>query len=498
MTKKTIITSGCSITLLLHLIYLNTPFVNLEYVFAEASKFFLDSSYKQGIQVYWENQANPLGYSLISALLIKLFNLPLTFGSFRVSGVLGQLLLLICGGICFSEKKEDHTKLFLWIALTALNPLIWIYSGRAMAETLPLGLLALSLLLCWKSQHRSISIYLSSIIFGVAILCKVHVALFSPVFCWILFEKNNRIFPKTLFQLVQFAFLPALMLAAYFTAIFQAYDILFIPEWAKKALPLQPLNFLKILSQYSLFLIFLLGPVSLYSVFHLFKKLSLRAHALVFCSGVILALLSIYISPSEFGEMNYGAFDRILPRPLIILISVTAGVLFSYLLRALFYEFKTQKQGIAAVLFFTLTGYLIVCSMTRPAQRYLIFLLPPIYFFLVNLPLPDLKFASHINRILGWGTVVFSVLLNCYAISYQVSTATAAHSMALWIQKENLIQTTAPGSIKAHSGQYFYPETGTEKTLYVTTTANPEKKTLHQETAQFWIKTFRTYYLLEN
>ena len=59
--------------LVLYIPWLNRGYINLEYAFPMAAQGLSESMNSTLIDVYWSNQANPLGYSLFLASIYKLF-----------------------------------------------------------------------------------------------------------------------------------------------------------------------------------------------------------------------------------------------------------------------------------------------------------------------------------------------------------------------------------------------------------------------------------------
>ena len=117
-----------------HLLYINTPFVNFEWVYRLGSDYFYSKN-PLILAAYFENQANPISYSFISSLLVKTFNIDDYF-VYRLPSLFGSILLL------YALAKFNN----IWLLLVVgLNPLIWIYSGRAYSEMLSVGLMVFAL-----------------------------------------------------------------------------------------------------------------------------------------------------------------------------------------------------------------------------------------------------------------------------------------------------------------------------------------------------------------
>ena len=143
-----------------HLLYLDTPFVNLEWVYKAGTQYYTtwDATF---LNIYLSNQANPITYSFFSSIFVSLFGD--NYINYRLLALFGGCLILI------SYIKYNSPFLLLMIAL---NPLVWVYSGRAYSELLSVGLLVLAIEL-----HKSG--YIKGIIGGVSASVKYHSILFA-------------------------------------------------------------------------------------------------------------------------------------------------------------------------------------------------------------------------------------------------------------------------------------------------------------------------------
>jgi len=92
-----------ALSVILHAFYINTPFVNLEYVFAQATQSLLDPQSKQGMADYFSMQANPLGYVGFSTLFHFLTGEPEGFWSYRLASLSGLVAILAAGAIFTSS-----------------------------------------------------------------------------------------------------------------------------------------------------------------------------------------------------------------------------------------------------------------------------------------------------------------------------------------------------------------------------------------------------------
>ena len=97
-----------------HLIYLNTPFVNLEWINRVGSAYF-NTGDSYFLDFYLNYQANPITYSFLSSFFVYIFGDH--YISYRILALLGGVLILV------SLINYKSTFLILIVALTNLEPL---------------------------------------------------------------------------------------------------------------------------------------------------------------------------------------------------------------------------------------------------------------------------------------------------------------------------------------------------------------------------------------
>jgi len=474
-----------AVSIILHAFYIQTPFVSMEYVFAQATQNLLSS--ENNLAHYWSMQANPLGYVWVSTLIHFLLGEPSGFWSYRLASLLGLVAILGAGAMVASTLKSDCRRAFhLWCALVTFSPLIWVFSGRATADVLPMGLLGLSLALVYKNEARTSG--LASILFLFASIVKYHALLMAPGFIYIFWyqSQNNGEWIK---RCGQFFLLPLLGFLLYLWGIYNQYGFFLVAETHSQTHKFEPANFLKTFSLYAGYLGILLGPVAWVSLLNVRKNWPGKWLILI---GFGLGFGFWVDSLETMGEMNYGPFDWILNRSMLFLVKSMGAIVFGFLILDCIVEARKHKNAVAGFVLTVCIPFLLVCSASRPAQRYLIFLIPLIFYYLVFYRMQGHKIY---RVVLGWGTVGIFVLANLFAVNYQVAQARAADNMAHWLIENKLIEETLPGSINTHSGQYFIPFITTQKTRTVLQGSGDIATALHAEKVVVFGRTLKTYYL---
>ena len=165
--------------LVVHLSYLNTPFVNYEWAYRVGSQAIVTSNYNL-LTLYFNNQANPITYSFLSSLPLFIFGNH--YATYRMFSLVGGTLLLIL--------LVRHRKPFL-ILIVGLNPLIWIYSGRAYSEIISVGIMMMAL----ETSRNGV---LKGILGAFAAVIKFHSILVSGIYwglSWFdnLFNRKSKV-----------------------------------------------------------------------------------------------------------------------------------------------------------------------------------------------------------------------------------------------------------------------------------------------------------------
>ena len=132
----------------------------------------------------------------------------------------------------------------------------------------------------------------------------------------------------------------------------------------------------------------------------------------------------------------------------------------------------------------TILFYIVILSLTKPAQRYLIFVIP----FWAILICKHTDF----EKIFKWGYISILIGANIFAIIYQVNTAKAAEKIAYWSQTNNIPINS--NEIYPHIGLFSHHKRSSK--IYVSLSAEPEKEVLTKQTVSILGTPIKTYYVL--
>jgi hypothetical protein len=481
-----------------HMVYLNAPFVNQECVFSEAAQGIVNPAYAIGLEKFWKMQANPLGYPLVTAITISILNT--SFWSVRLPSLFGGIAILLSGWAFYrnSDNQNDHL-FFLWITTTMLNPLVWMYSGQATADVLPVGLMALSFLFCYLAKNRFRIHLMGAICLSLAVIVKFNSILLGLGFVYIIFrdQSGKMIYSKgkrIIFLL--YSLLPAFFLLMYFLIVHELFGIVFIPEKFKVThFSGHLVNILSYFAMYVSYLTMLLGLLSLVVLNHLWKVLSGRNLLILVMVSLLSAIVfSNILGHFSFGEMDYGRhFNALLSKEMVFLMRGAGLILGIFLFVELTYNAFSKKNSFAIFLLFTLLPYLIIASSSRPVQRYLLFCLPFLSYYIIVI------LGSQMPRLtswLGWTSVAVLALVTSVSIFYQVEQGRAADKMAQWLISKNYIRETNAGSIIHHACQYFDQDPNIPTKYTVKMGKNPLKDYIHKESVILLGKEISTHYLV--
>ena len=445
---------------LLHLLTSQLPLVNQEWVFIDAARYFL----KQNpvlLEEYFSYQANTLGMPILVASVAKL--LPGLNISTVYRMVSATSILLLGEAIIRANQlitKGYNTQSVLLCVL--VNPLIWTFAGRATADLFPASLAIFSVVLFWEASNNAPKAMLAMLGMGLAITLKYHALLLLPLVVTEQFTRKHRKISLThlLLRLLAILIIPA----SYVLAVKYYFNYWFTPDNFHEMLRFNFANLLNNLLAYLGYLGILLLPLSLSPIITVPKQL--RSH-------IRQSLLRIVVFSSAFGlgyygvkpqgEMNFGPLDSWLTP------AILGGgfcVMATLLLINLVQTFKGTPQSTAIqkrylrCILLTLIVMLSLLSCTRPAQRYLLFILPFSYFFILK----SLTKQTYIIL-----SLVFSMLLNLYLTGNQYVTGQAAQLMVTALQEKALIQETDGDVLLRHVGNAFFKYSLTPKKYRVTT-----------------------------
>jgi len=439
---------------LIHAILISFPTVNLEFAFVSATAYF-SSLNPVLLDQYFSYQANTLGLPYLTHLISAIFpNVDLVV-LIRLINLMGLPLLAIgIKRICNYLDIKNYTVILL---LIVLNPLVWTFSGRATADFLPVALGVFSVSLALGGGSIFLRSLICGLLLGLSVVLKYH-ALSLLVFIGALLlvkeERSSLIIKLSIITTVTF-----FILGFYLICVKSNLGFWLTPERFQKILQL---NFLNLINNLILYLGFL-GLLTIPTFFlskEFYKPLKTKWKQ-IFSIFIVLIFFGFYLS-TDVGELNFGPLDSFINhklRLLMLSLLCLATVMLTFIS-------DHKNNRIRLYLWSAILIGLLVFSISRPAQRYLLFFIP---FFILALPEKMLECKRLIVT-----TIIIFVLANLFIEVSRWSTGTAAILMAKKLESKNLIQQTHPGAIEAHVGNLFFSSKDSNK-LYVVVSGKTEQ-----------------------
>ena len=481
--------------------WMGRGYVNLEYPFSMAARALSDSRYAGQIDTYFANQANPLGYSFVLAIIYKIFGYHDWFWLAKLPSLCGALMILISGWILTRDRWQSRRSLFyFWSSLIILHPMIIAFGTAATADVLPVGLLMLAIAIAIKSADNEIvSKFVAALLFGFAIIVKYNSVYFAGAFLAIaLLKRSKKSTSVTLISrdVAIFASFPLITLVTYIVWLNTKYGI-FVSNRLAKHRP----NFFDFSSwlwttnKYLVFLGIFSGPISLCYVL---KTINLKRRRLMIVLFISSSIFGWFVSSLRSkGEMNFGKglpvnqyFSRTLE---------SGGMVFGLCVLLIIFKKVIQKDRLLLVLSCGIVPYLFLISFSLPIQRYLIFVVPIVLLFLVDGS--NVLNAKLRNLSLGLTALGFAAV-SLLGMSYLRAQGNASENMAVWMEQNRVIDQSSASPIGVHAGQHFYGITSSEiKYEVIQTSLEGEKlieeKILHREAMNVLGKITRVYVLRE-
>jgi len=492
--------------MLLAMIVLYAPwmgrgYVNLEYPFSMAARALSDSQYAAQMDVYFANQANPLGYSFVLAIIYKIFGYHDWFWLAKLPSLCGGLMIIVSGWILTRDRWHDRRSFFyFWSSLIILHPMIIAFGTAATADVLPVGLLMLALAIAMKPTDNEIgSKFVAALLFGFAIIVKYNTVYFGGAFLFVAIVGEygiKRTAHHVRRDVLIFISVPFVILASYVWWSYDRYGV-FISNRLTKHRPnfLDFSSFLWTSSKYFVFLGIFSGPISLCIVLKIINRTRRRLIiVLIFVSanfGWFISFLRIK------GEMNFG---KGFPANHYFLRTLEAtGMVFGLCFLIILFSKFIQKDRLSLFLFCGFVPYFVLISFSLPIQRYLIFVVPIVLLLLVDAS-KDLSVKLR-NLALGLTVLAFAAV-SLLGMSYLRAQGNASEHMAVWMETNHVIGQSSASPIGMHAGQHFYGLTSTEiKYEVIQTSLDGEKlireRILHREPMNVLDRITRVYVLRE-
>ena len=421
------------LVIVIHILFINNHPVSAEYSFIDFAKYF--EEYDKSLLFNFINiQANTIVFSF----LIFFFKIIFFFENYQSAGrflsVISYIFLYF-GVLNFSAFFKKSFKLIL--LLLFLNPIIWIYGFKTTSDLLPtsIGFFAISLLFI-KKNNIYLTILSSFLGALAAILKPMFIILIFFGSCTLFIMNKKIIFRKNIFYIFLYIFFPFLFFFLYFYWSYFNLGFILSPHVNvnEKQFDYNPFHVISIFLYYFGLLSLFLIPIIIiyYKDFLRIKKISI----------FFLLIFFFYLGysnnffPGELDLSRLLSFDKNILKGLYF---ISAFLLF-YFFVINFKNIGNSFKKIYIIYLLTTFLYIFILSFFRPAQRYLMLLIPISYvFFLFT--------KKNINLGIFYFSAVLCLLISFILTAHSYLRSQLAGQIMSFLEKKSIILNTDPGPI---------------------------------------------------
>ena len=435
----------------------NAPFVNLEYWYSQSAEIISSGlGFSQSVGYLNDGFNNPL------LSVIAIAGSQRLFGFAEWSSRLVSIAAWIFGvGIVYIAATKLWTPLVgaLSAVLFGGFPLFWVYGGLAYPDVPFTAAITVALLISGvaASQRSSGLHFLAALLFGMASLIRYNAVMFAPVVVLFVFlierdqnggSLNLETWLRAAKILLIYVFVGGTLLVPYLLWTRETVGAILVPglvHVASSELLIQALTALPRLGAYVIWIGVFLGPLGLGVLWELnsnCRKSMLRKVALIAIPINILLILAIDYSEAHvgqlFGELQLGWVERVFPDYLISFLRFGLLCLGEIGILGLVMWGRKRlwpNRFMALWMLLPLLGQ----SFYRGAQRYTMFVLPPLAIYLGWMLSHWLKSKQHkFAALILIGHVLIFFSLGIFTSSYFAVEGHAAADVAAYINEQQL------------------------------------------------------------
>jgi len=392
------------------------------------------------------------------------------------------------------------TPITLWLVVTSLNPVVWIYAGRSMPDTLSVGLVCVAFLIAVYAKGRIAMHAAAALVFSSAILIKFNAAPLGIGFLYLIFRLRQPV-PSgrnRMNQLACYLFIPLMIVGGYLWMVYAKFGFFLIHE-NLRTISFEGQNIFRNLSWYLSFISIFSGLLCVAILMRFWadhrRKIWIVFIILSLCLAVYPTIRYPIIDSISNGELNLGLLDYFLSGRAISffhMFGLITTLLFLFMMTRDAIWHKCSYSGFLLCL---VVGFIAFYSFFRPAQRYLLYLVPfVLYYFTVIMA----KRSRKLVLTLGGVTAIFFMFVTSGSVLYQIAQGTAADRMMRWVTANGFRELTEVESEIYHHAGHYYTGIQAQKTEYLLTIReDPKKHYLRKEEVKVLNKHIRTYYFYE-
>lgn len=436
---------------LLHVFLIWLPGVNLEWVFADGARYF-DSHDPLLLKNYFFLEANTLGMPFVASAFHHVVPFLAYIMVLRILSASSFLLLGYSLLKLHSLLQQAYNPAVL-LTVIFLNPLIWTFGGRGTADLLPVALTLFAITLFWQPDSCPMRLAAAVAIYGIAITLKYHAVLLLPFVGLEILTRPGVTTGKAVGRYGLIVALIAVIPGSYALLAHRLYGFWFAPPKFKAMHGLN-LNLTSVIMNvigYAAYLCLLLLPFSLAAILERFN--TTRRALITICAVCAIFIVGFY-SVTLGDEMRFGPLDAYINPRVCGGVFLVFAAMFVFLASKILLDATTlSARRYLLCISVGIVIFVLVLSLARPAQRYLLFVLPLSYFFVVN--------DRRGGRIIAGTAVLLYAALNLFICLNQIATGSVSQEMVQQITERGLLGDTNPGKlIMGNAGNRFPDLTG--------------------------------------
>jgi len=412
-----------------HILFINHYPVNFEYTFFNSLRYF-DSFNEIYIKDFFRTQANTFGFSFFTGIFYFFFKNDNLIYFTRIISSFSYFLYFVGLINIFKYYKIPFNPALVIVFF--FNPFIWNFGFRGTPDLFSSALAFFSssfIIQNYKISKNTI-FYL---LLGIAITIKPHCGIFY-IYIFLECSKKIDVINKENFYIFILIFIIPIF---YFGYVKYNFNFFLIPPGYYNELKFNIYNFFYNFSSYVGYLNLAIFPFAMifFEKINILRKLILS----LFFFGIGFFFLKLN------GELDMGPLSIYFKDNFFsgILFLLSMWILFNFY-KIFFYNNKQSKNIIIFALLFVL-----VLSTSRPAQRYLITIIPMLYIlFFLNIKKKIFSKYTFLSLLI-YLPVNFILTANFHLNSR------LSDEVLKYLRVNNYIDITNPGAVSSHIGYLF-------------------------------------------
>ena len=421
--------------LIFHLYFFDLDPINDEYIFYTGAELIKTSKIEL-IEIFFLYNANTLGFSYLIFLLSKILNVDNLYLLSKIISCSGYLFLYF-GLLNFFKLFKIEKRLEL-IVLIFFCPLIFIYGFRATPDffSFSLSFFSSTFILNSKNIFKKILYFL---LLSIAVIIKpINGITLIFIFLYFFLYKKKELYD---FKNILGFLLFTLLTFIFFYFNYKNFGFLVRPpNWTN----LDTTNKNLILN-----FIYYLGFLNLcifpFVANYILKEIVNIKKAIVFFIFILIIFTYLFFNFKEsLNEINFGFISSGIGELLMkFFFGLNASILLFY-----FYIKLTSKglKNLNALIIFYIIIYLFVISHFSPVQRYLMILLPIIYY---------LASKEMYTKIIYNTVLIIYIVFNLLILSNHLVLSDLSKKTRNFLIKEKILEKTYVGFFGQHSLSKF-------------------------------------------